>query len=79
MPEQGEKSAPVPRYYFHLSGAKNVHDPFGLIRRDDMAAIQWATRLADALQKDSAISAVVVVAEDGREVARILTCEPSNR
>ena len=69
----------MPRYYFHLSGAKNVHDPFGLIRRDDVAAIKWATRLAGVLQKGSAISSVVVMAEDGREVARILTCESSSQ
>ncbi|WP_439923159.1 DUF6894 family protein [Nitrobacter sp. JJSN] len=65
-------SRAMPRYYFHIVGPADLRDRFGLIRCDDAAAIAWAQNVADALQKRNASASVVVIMhEDGREIARI--------
>jgi hypothetical protein len=65
-------SGAMPRYYFHIVGPADLRDRFGLIRCDDAAAIAWAQNVADGLQKRGASASVVVIMhEDGREVARV--------
>jgi hypothetical protein len=61
----------MPRFFFNVTGQQNVRDQFGLMRRDDAHAITWAENIWDALQYRDPSAVVVVIREDGREVARV--------
>ena len=68
------------RYIFNVVAHRNVSDPFGLIRRDDAAAIDWAQDIADGFSRRGIPAEVIILREDGHQVARIATATaPSGR
>ena len=66
------------RFFFNVVAHRNVTDPFGLIRRDDAAAIDWAQNIADGFTRRGVRAEVIILREDGHQVARIATGTPSS-
>lgn len=70
-----DQDVPAPRFYFNVVGASNIRDPFGQFCRDDASAIKWAQSIAASLSTDQKSAAVVIVRDNGEEVARIPICQ----
>lgn len=76
MQEEARHYSPIwnqamPRFFFNVIGKRNIHDRFGLIRRDNAHAVVWANSIADALQTHDPSATVVVVHENAGEIARV--------
>jgi hypothetical protein len=61
----------MPRFFFNLVHPRPVADPYGLLRRDNEAAIEWGEAIAEGLAKRHVPAVVVIRDEHGREVAQI--------
>jgi len=61
----------MPRFFFNVAGQHNVTDPHGLIFQDEVSALEWGRKIASGLTKGSGAREVIIVGNDGCEIARV--------